>query len=152
MSGLKRLRSCDKFGASAALNFDGDGSYQTVGGGLASLCVRTLILVYFVMQLIAVATYLDPQISSFKISEDRTKMEEPLTLSDYNQRFYFMFIDGKQAIVPLDSRIGSFKIQSIFYDFLPNGSPVQNPTEVPIKKVDLSDNVDDAKMFPNYGP
>ena len=60
MSGMNKLRSCDKFGASVNLNFDGGGSYQTAGGGLASLCLRSLILVYFLMQLVAVATYKDP--------------------------------------------------------------------------------------------
>ena len=144
MSGLQRLRSCDKFGASAALNFNGDGSYHTVGGGLASLCVRILILVYFVMQLIAVATYRDPQISSFQISEDRTSLEEPLKLSDYNQRFYFMFFDGRQTVVPLDPRIGSFKVQNIVFDIKTDGSHSQKATDVPIREVDFSKDKEDA--------
>ena len=63
-----------------------------------------------------------------------------------------MFVDGKQAAVPLDSRIGSMKVQNIAFDFLSNGTPVQNPTEVPIIEVNLQDNEDDAKLFPNYGP
>ena len=93
MSNWNRVRACDKFGASPNLKFDKEDSYQTLGGGLASLCLKVLILVYFVNQLIEVVSYADPQISSFMISEDRNKMKEPLKFTDMSQRFYLRFVN-----------------------------------------------------------
>ena len=54
--------------------------------------------------------------------------------------------------MPLEARIGSFKVQNIKFDFLPDGTSVQEQIEVPIREVDLSKDEDEAKLFPIYGP
>ena len=78
-------------------------------------------------------------------------MEEPLKLSDYNQRFYFMFFDGRQAVVPLNPRIGSLKVQNIVFDIKTDGTSSQKATNVPIREVDFSKDEEDAKTIPIYG-
>ena len=110
MSVINRVRGCDQFGAPISLNFDGKTSYNTLGGGIASLCLRALILSYLAMQLLAVFNYDDPTISSFTIIEDRTKMKEPMSLGDYNVDIAFFFMSNKGASpVQLDPNIGRFR-------------------------------------------
>ena len=94
MSVINRVRGCDQFGAPISLNFDGKTSYNTLGGGIASLCLRALILSYLAMQLLAVFNYDDPTISSFTIIEDRTQMKEPMSFEDYNVSFIFNFVSN----------------------------------------------------------
>lgn len=147
MSVWNRVRACDKFGTSPTLKFDKADSYQTLGGGLASLCLKIIILVYFINQLIEVVTYADPQISSYMISEDRNKMEEPLKFSDMSQALYFRFVDEKYKSVPLDPRIGSFKFGIIIGKNKPDGSVEQKFAETPTKKVDFSTDDEDVKLF-----
>ena len=57
---LKKLRSFDQYGAPIKLTYDGEEDYNTIGGGIASLCQRTLLLAFFCLQLIAVFDYKDP--------------------------------------------------------------------------------------------
>ena len=151
MSVWNRVRACDKFGTSPTLKFDKADRYQTLGGGLASLCLKILILVYFINQLIEVVTYADPQISSYMISEDRNKMEEPLKFSDMSQTFYFLFIDEKYQSVLLDPRIGSFKVWNSIAKNKPDGSVEQKFSETPTKKVDFSTDDEDVKILSDFG-
>ena len=70
-----RIRNCDLFGLPIGLRLDGRASYKTLAGGFVSILVKLLIFAYFVLQLTAVISYSDPQISSFKIFESRSDME-----------------------------------------------------------------------------
>ena len=72
MTLTSQLHKCDQFGAKINLNYGGEASYKTVGGGAASLILRVLILTYFTMQLIAVVQHKDPQINTYEILEDRS--------------------------------------------------------------------------------
>ena len=97
MSVLNRLRGCDSFGAPISLNFNGESSFNTAGGGIASLCLKVLILTYLTMQTLKVYNFDDPQISSFQIVEDRTNMEEPMSLADYKAKFIFGMLSDKAS-------------------------------------------------------
>ena len=65
------------------------------------------------MQLIAVISYQDPQISSFKIFENRSEMEEPINLTDGGMRIFFAMTDSKKTPIAIDPRIGRFKLTNI---------------------------------------
>ena len=73
------LHSFDNFGATVSLNFKKQESYRTSAGGLASIFLRVVVLIFFIMQLIAVVEHEDPTITSYEILEDRSKM----TVSDF---------------------------------------------------------------------
>ena len=88
MSGLRR---CDKFGASQMFNIGGQSQTTTLGGGVATLCLRVLILFYFCIRFAAVVKKKDPIISSYNIGEDRSSMEEPMNLGDMNVKLYWYF-------------------------------------------------------------
>ena len=90
---LDKVRGCDQFGATVNLNFKGETEYKTLCGGCFSLALRVLILAFFCMQLAAVIQYDDPNILSYQVMEDRSQMDEPYVLSDYNVNFYFNFFD-----------------------------------------------------------
>ena len=83
------VRGCDQSGASIGLNYQGDSRFQMIGGGLASIALKILILTFFCMQLMAVVTYKDPQVNSFEIMESRSSMDEPMNLAANNFSFYF---------------------------------------------------------------
>ena len=67
----KWLRGCDIFGVPISLKLSGSSSYDTIGGGLASFCLKVLIIAYFCLQTIHVFSYEDPQISSFSVLDSR---------------------------------------------------------------------------------
>ena len=54
---VTRLRKCDEFGAPLQLNFGGEPSLKTAGGGLASAWLKIMILGYFCMQLVKLTSY-----------------------------------------------------------------------------------------------
>ena len=84
MTFLGKLQSFDQFGAHIGFNIGGEPIKTTLAGGLTTLCLRALILVYFCMRLVAVMGDKDPQISSYQIAEDRTTMEGALNLDRLN--------------------------------------------------------------------
>ena len=88
----KKFRGCDKFGAQVHLNYKGQTESGTVGGGIATVCLSTLILAYFCIRMLDVTTFADPVISSYTIMEDRNKMEAPINLQDFNLAIWFGFI------------------------------------------------------------
>lgn len=59
-----RIRHCDKFGAPVLLNFKGRDSFGTLGGGVASVLIYALILVFFLKQIIQLINHEDPMLSS----------------------------------------------------------------------------------------
>ena len=75
-----KLRKYDKFGASFSLNYQGSDTFLTLGGGVASICLKILILTYLCIQTIALVDYKDPDISSYIIMEDRGDMTEPYNM------------------------------------------------------------------------
>ena len=81
-------------------------------GGLASILLRTLILVFLCIQMIQVLTYDDPEISSFQVLEDRALMQTgPLSLGKYNTFFTVFFTDKiRFAPQPLDPKFGVIQI------------------------------------------
>ena len=87
------LRGFDKFGSIVNFNIAGEPQKKTLGGGIVSLLISVIVLWFFVKQLSEVVTYLDPQISSYSIAEDRLHMKEPLDLAEYSTKFYFYFSD-----------------------------------------------------------
>ena len=78
----KKFRECDKFGAQVQLMYQGDTERGTLCGGLISFCLTTLTLAYFCISMADVAQYANPNISSYTVFEDRSKMDEPINLED----------------------------------------------------------------------
>ena len=64
-------RDQDQFGAVIGLKLQGKSTLKTLGGGLCSLSLKIITIAFFCMQLAAVVSYQDPQISSYQISESR---------------------------------------------------------------------------------
>lgn len=65
MSFVDKIRSYDQFGAHIGFKIGGEPEKKTLVGGLASLALRSLILIYFCMRMLAVIGDKDPQISSY---------------------------------------------------------------------------------------
>ena len=66
-----RVRASDNFGATPALQLGGETRFNTMGGGIISLCLKLLTFVYVLTQLESLISYHDPEISSYTIFEDR---------------------------------------------------------------------------------
>ena len=67
----------------------GEDSFKTLGGGVTSMCLRTLVLSYLCMQLTVLVGYKDPTITIYSIMESRDEMEYPLNADDLSLKFYF---------------------------------------------------------------
>ena len=80
---LRLIRSLDMFGVPISLKMNGETTFATTGGGLLSMALRVFFMSFFLMQLIAVLEYTDPQISSFTVLDTRQDMESPVTLDEY---------------------------------------------------------------------
>ena len=65
----------------------------TLGGGVTSLCLNILILVFFCMRVIDVTKHNDPTISSYIVYEESSKMENPINLGDNGQQLSFGFFN-----------------------------------------------------------
>ena len=64
---------------------EGETNRGTMCGGVASVCLSGLILAYFCMRALDVASFKDPAIVNYTIMEDRSEdMESPINLGDYN--------------------------------------------------------------------
>ena len=61
---------------------EGEASSGTLGGGLASVGIAGLMLAYFCIRSLDVYSFRDPAISSFTISEDRAKMDAPISFGE----------------------------------------------------------------------
>ena len=57
---VNMVRRCDMFGAAFSLKLEGESNYKTIAGGLASVLLKVLIGVYFIMQITAVVGFRDP--------------------------------------------------------------------------------------------
>ena len=75
---MNKIKSFDKFGAKVDFNFKGRIKSGTLCGGLASITLQSLVLIYFCMRAIAVVKFHDPQVLSYTIIEDRSKMDTPI--------------------------------------------------------------------------
>ena len=113
MGFVKKIRNCDLFGQPIELRLQGENSYKTLAGGCISILVKLGIISFFMMQLIAVISYQDPQISSFKIFENRSEMGEPINLTESGMRIFFSMTDSKKTPIAIDPRIGRFKLTNI---------------------------------------
>lgn len=83
----------DMFGASAELSFKGSTRFRTLGGSFVTILMTIFILAYFCLRAIQVSGYGDPQISSYDIMEDRSKMEKALKVGEMHTNFVFGFLD-----------------------------------------------------------
>ena len=72
-----KIRNLDNFGTKFNLSYKGETTYKTLGGGMVTVCFRVLILTYFCIRMADLLSYKDPEISSFVIKEDRSKMVKP---------------------------------------------------------------------------
>ena len=89
---MEKIRSFDSFGAPVSLKYKGDAAYRTLGGGIATVCLKVLILGYFMMQTLAVLNYEDPKIGSYEVFESRrTSNMEPMNLGEYALSFFIGF-------------------------------------------------------------
>lgn len=104
------LRKVDAFGTQISLKHEQETTYKTLGGGITTIVLRTLIFTYFCLLIIAVYTFEDPQISVHEIIEKKTSDEsDPMKLEDYFSKLYFGFYDNV-SLVPsiLRPRFGKF--------------------------------------------
>lgn len=116
-----RIRNCDLFGQQIGLSLEGQGNFKTLAGGFVSILVKTLIFAFFVLQLTAVYSFSDTQISSFKIFESRSDMQQVISLQEYGMRIYFSMTDKQSMPVPMDSRYGSFSLTTTEYWYTDEG-------------------------------
>ena len=112
---MEKIRSFDQFGAPVSLQYDRETDYKTLMGGVASILLRALILVFLCIQMIQVLTYADPEISSFQVLEDRALMQTgPLSLGEYNTFFTVFFTDKiRFTPQPLDPKFGAIQISEV---------------------------------------
>ena len=94
MSLAKFLRRYDSFGAYVSLNINGKKSENSVLGGMVTIGLRVLILVYLCICMIAVIDNTNSNISSYQIRENRQYMEEAVNFEDYHANFYFGFYNS----------------------------------------------------------
>ena len=107
-----RVRASDNFGATPALQLGGETTFKTMGGGIISLCLKFLTFVYVLTQVEALIRYHDPEISSYTVFVDRTRMEKPINLAEHNMRFYFGFLGGYDFKPErIDPAFGKFVVQ-----------------------------------------
>ena len=101
-----------------SLKYKGDAEHKMLCGGCVTISLRVLILAFFVMQLLAVANFDDPQISSYEVFEDRNSMDKPLNLADLKAGFYFGFFSLlANKNVRVEPRIGQFELNLLKYHF-----------------------------------
>ena len=85
----KSLRRLDAFGAPVNLNYNGDASFQTIPGSIASLFLFCVLIFYLCLQTLSLLNYEDPQIVNYTIKEDRNLMEEHIQLEQMDLRLAF---------------------------------------------------------------
>ena len=132
-----RIRNCDLFGLPIGLRLDGQASYRTVAGGFVSILVKLLICAYFLLQLTAVLSYGDPQISSFKVFESRREMHEPINLSEYGMGIFFAMTNEKKTPIVMDRRIGRFKLTSVKWGYRGNDFKKLEEIEIELHEIDF---------------
>ena len=67
------IRSLDKFGEPISLNYKGETSFKTVLGATFSIALNLFIMVYAFGQILVLANYEDPQISTYTIYQPRNQ-------------------------------------------------------------------------------
>ena len=112
-----RVRSLDQFGTPISLHHEEQTKFKTFGGGLCSMCLKSVLLGFLCLKILAVVNFEDPNISSYSIQEDRSTMESAINLADYSSLFYFGFMDKKYQTVTLEPRIGNFSLTQNSADF-----------------------------------
>ena len=122
-----------------------------IGGGLASIALKILIFTFFIMQLLAVVMYRDPQLSKFENIESRANMDEPMNLATNNLLFYFGLMSLKGVPLQQDPRYGTFRLAMLGLDVNEEGHWIQlPPIDVPIKEVDMSNDETAKKILYFY--
>ena len=102
------LRSFDDFGATVKINFKGAMTFQTLLGAILTFARVGLVLTFAVAGFISLITYQNPQITQFRVFENRNDNQE-LNLSANHGEFLFGFLNyEKAAFVPVDPTICTF--------------------------------------------
>ena len=94
MNIVNKVRAFDSFGTPFGLNYGGEDSSKTLGGGAASLSLKILAFSFFCIRLIAVVAYEDPAITSYDILSNRIDGEN-YEVDEYGLQLYFGFTDNE---------------------------------------------------------
>ena len=70
------LVSLDSFGEPISVNYKGETSFKTCLGALATIALKTFVLIYASVMLLELAEYKDPDITQYTVYEPRTDGEE----------------------------------------------------------------------------
>ena len=87
------LRSFDDFGATVKINFKGAMTFQTLLGAILTFARVGLVLTFAVTGFISLITYQNPQITQYRIFENRNDDKE-LNLGANHGEFIFGFLDS----------------------------------------------------------
>ena len=68
--------SLDSFGEPISVNYKGDTSYKTCLGALATIALKTFLLIFASVKLLELAEYKNPEISQYVTYEPRIDGEE----------------------------------------------------------------------------
>ena len=144
MKGARKfVRGCDTSGSPVQFNFKGETEHKTLGGGLGSLIIRFLVLLYGSTQILAVMNYRDPQISSYTVLEDRSKMETPLNLAENHTKIYFgVYNEAYFSSVKVDPRLGKFEAFLVTVDVASDsesGKDGKHSKELPVYEMTVEE-------------
>ena len=110
------LKSFDDYGATVKVNFKGAMTFQTWIGAILTFARVGLVLTFAVAGLISLITYQNPQITQYRVFENRNDNKE-LNLGASHGEFIFGFLNyDKAAFVPIDPTICTFRLESVSVD------------------------------------
>ena len=119
MKFLSFVTDLDSFGTSVQVNFRGKSKFKTAIGALFTFMTKSFMLFYTIQRAVRVMNYVEPNLSSYEIKDDRMDME-PLNLDEYNFELIFGFMDMKTwKPVELDPGIAKFFLASSSYSIDP---------------------------------
>ena len=108
MGFLTFFTDLDSFGTSIQVNFRGKSKFKTGIGALFTFITKSFMLFYAIQRAVRVIDFVEPNLSSFEIKDDRIEME-PLNLGQYNFELIFGFLDVRTwKPVELDPRVAKF--------------------------------------------
>lgn len=106
-------RSFDTFGNSIQINYQGNESFQTLGGGLFSLVLRLGMTAFLVAKVVEVYNYEEPQITSYTIYESREKAQ-PIELSNSSFELYVGLLEPQSnSFIEIEPKYGSITMKTI---------------------------------------
>lgn len=113
------VTNLDSFGTSVQVNFGGKSKFKTAIGALFTFVTKSFMLFYTIQRAVRVMDYVEPNLSSYEIKDDRIDME-PLNLDEYEFDLVFGFIDRiTWKPVELDPQIAKFFLSNTSYSIDP---------------------------------